>query len=158
MSIFKVIDKIYSETDLEKSISTSFSGIISLLIYLKTNNVIIAVFALIIIFPIFRVFASYIDNKIKIKLSQKKKLQDDIQYIDKFTEDEKTVIKAYINNGGTLMTWNKINNLNLPRSGVESLIQREIIYSTMTGDVMHEAFAIDTTVFDMFNWYYKTNG
>jgi len=45
--------------------------------------------------------------------------------------------------------------VNLSESGVASLMQREILYSTMTPDGMREAFGIRVDIFDVAQKAYR---
>ncbi|QOY53723.1 hypothetical protein HUE87_07365 [Candidatus Sulfurimonas marisnigri] len=147
--IDKWADRVYSETDFGRSIATSVSGIIGLVIYLIINDWVIAAFSSIITFPIVRIISTSLNEKINFSSMQKKHMKSVEDAYHRLSNGEKEVIQAFVTAGGTSLTYSHINSLGISAPAVETLIQREIIWSSMTADGMRETFALDTEVFDI---------
>jgi hypothetical protein len=47
------------------------------------------------------------------------------------------------------MTWGQINKSDTQFSAIESLMQRELLHSSVTADGMTETFVSDQDIFDM---------
>lgn len=148
-TIDKWADRVYSETDFGRSIATSVSGIIGLVIYLIINDWVIAAFSSIITFPIVRIISTSLNEKINFSSMQKKRMKSAEDAYNRLSNGEKEVIQAFVTAGGTSLTYSDINSLDLSGPAIETLIQREIIWSSMTADGMRETFALDTEVFDI---------
>jgi len=67
------------------------------------------------------------------------------------SDEEKEVINSYVRAGGSVLTWGQMNNQAVSSAAVESLIQREILWTSMTADGMRETFALDSNIFDIAN-------
>jgi len=67
----------------------------------------------------------------------------------RLSEHEKAVVQAFVQTGGSVLTWGQVNQLGLPGNGIESLIQREVAWTSMTADGMRETFALDSAIFDV---------
>ncbi|MBD3617454.1 MAG: hypothetical protein HUJ22_12870 [Gracilimonas sp.] len=147
----KWIERIYSETDFGKSVATTIAGIIGLIIYIKFNDWVIAAFSLIISFPLFRLIASHIHKKIDNKEKERQEKEKAKNSYKKLSDIEKEVVKAFVENGSCVMTWSQFNQSDLPSSGIESLIQRGILNTSMTADGMKETFVLEESVFDAAN-------
>ncbi|MFA7238118.1 MAG: super-infection exclusion protein B [Phycisphaeraceae bacterium] len=146
----KLVEIIYTEKDFGRSIATSIAGVVGLSAYFLFADWVIAVFALVISYPLFRVIASAIHSRWKKKRTQ---LMKDIQAkekFNKFSPQERQVIEFFVRSGGACVSWGYVNNSKLPfpRPAVNSLIQRGIVHTTVMEDDMTEAFALDTDVFD----------
>lgn len=153
-SIEKWADRVYSESDFGRSIATSFSGVIGLVTYLVTNDWVIAAFSSIIAFPIFRIIATSINEKIG-RGKERKITEENAQYIfDRLSNEEIEVVKAYVNVGGSVLTWGQVNNLPIHSSAIESMIQRKILWPSVMADGMTETFALDSNIFDLGNKKY----
>ena len=61
----KLAEKVYTGNDFGRSIATSLSGIIGLAVYLVSKDWVIAIFSLIIAFPIIRLISSSLNEKFK---------------------------------------------------------------------------------------------
>ncbi len=109
----------------------------------------IGAFSVVIIFPIIRVIASTLNQVYSNKKQSHVERQKVQELFDRFSAEEKKVIRAFVEAGGSVLSWSRANRLGVSESGVESLMQREILYSTMTADGMREAFVIDTEIFDL---------
>ena len=46
------------------------------------------------------------------------------------------------------MTWTRFNRINLSSSAIESLIERELLNTSVTADGMTETFVLDVSIFD----------
>lgn len=147
-TVIKLIDRIYTETDFGRSVATSFSGFVGLVIYLLYGDWVIASFSAIITFPIARLFATWGFNIIHTAAEHQK--DDDLaaRTFAKLSDEELEVVSAFVAAGGCVLTWSQINRLDLSGPAVESLVQRGILSTSMTADVMHETFVLDTALFD----------
>lgn len=148
-TIDKWADRVYSETDFGRSIATSVSGIIGLAVYLIINDWVIAAFSSIITFPIVRIISTSLNEKINLYAMQRKQNKLSEYTYNGLSSGEKEVIQAFVTAGGTALTYSHVNSLELSAPAIETLIQREIIWSSMTADGMRETFALDTEIFDI---------
>ena len=147
--IEKWAERIYNESDFGRSISTSASGCIGLLVYLIYSDWVLAFFSVIISFPIIRVVSSGLHEKFLKYRTRKIKEEEAAHIYEKLSKDERKIVHKYVESGGTSLTFSQINTLNLTRPAVESLIQREVLWTSMTADGMRETFALDTELFDV---------
>ncbi|HIF9184464.1 TPA: hypothetical protein ACX6PV_001421 [Photobacterium damselae] len=65
------------------------------------------------------------------------------------------VIRAFTESGGTALTFRQINELDLSTPAIESLVQRELLWTS--SDLMTETFALDTDFFDVAKSMAKTS-
>jgi len=148
-TIDKWADRVYSETDFGRSIATSVSGIIGLAVYLIINDWVIAAFLSIITFPIVRIISTSLNEKINLYAMQRKQKKLSEYTYNGLSSGEKEVIQAFVTAGGTALTYSHVNSLELSAPAIETLIQREIIWNSITADGMRETFALDTEIFDI---------
>ena len=148
-SIEKWADRVYSEEDFGKGIATSLSGVVGLVVYLFSNDWVISAFSAIIAFPIFRIVASSFNEKYKRKNARKIEEENAKYTFETLTEEELEVIKSFVHAGGSVLTWNQVNKLSVHTATIESLIQRELVWTSVTADSMTETFALDTNVFNL---------
>jgi ABC-type multidrug transport system fused ATPase/permease subunit len=148
-SIEKWADRVYSEDDFGRGIATSLSGIVGLSVYLLSADWVISAFSAIIAFPFFKIIASSFNEKHKRK-SQRKIDEENAKYaFDRLSEEELNVVKAFVEVGGSVLTWGQVNKLPIHSAAIESLIQRELIWSSVMADGMTETFALDTSIFNL---------
>jgi len=150
-AIEKWAERIYDETDFGRSIATSGAGVIGLLLYLTFNDWVIAAFSSIITFPIIRIISSGLHEKAARHKKRAIEREEAEHIYNRLSDDEKEVIQAFVNAGGSVLTWSQVNDLPLPSASIESLIQREVIWTSMTADGMRETFALDSAIFDIGN-------
>jgi ABC-type multidrug transport system fused ATPase/permease subunit len=150
-TVEKWADRVYAENDFGRSIATSVAGLIGLAVYLLTKDWVISAFSSIITFPIIRIIASSFNEKVERNKKRKVAKEEVENLYQKLSSEEKSVIQSFVNAGGSVLTWNQMNGLDVPSSGVESLIQREILWTGYTADGMRETFALDTNIFDACN-------
>jgi len=150
-SIEKWADRIYAENDFGRGIATSLSGAIGLIVYLVTDDWVIAAFSTIISFPIIRITSTRINEKVERKKKRNIDKENALHIYENLSDEEKEVINSYVSAGGSVLTWGQMNNQSVSSAAVESLIQREILWSSMTADGMRETFALDSNVFDIAN-------
>lgn len=62
-SIDKLLEKLYEETDVARSVATSLAGIAGLAVYLLTHDWVVALFSWLIVFPLARLIAATILTK-----------------------------------------------------------------------------------------------
>ncbi|WP_112053513.1 hypothetical protein [Onishia taeanensis] len=150
-SIEKWADRVYAENDFGRSLATSLSGLIGLVVYLLTNDWVIAAFSTIISFPIIRLVSTGINEKIERNKQRNISKEKSLNTYKKFSTEEKEVIASYVKSGGSVLTWGQMNNEAVSSAAVESLIQREVLWASMSADGMRETFALDSEIFDIAN-------
>lgn len=156
-SIEKWADRIYAENDFGRSVATSFAGVIGLVIYLVTNDWVIAAFSTIISFPIIRLISTGINERIERQKKRNIDKENALHIYNNLSKEEKEVINSYVEAGGSVLTWGQMNNQSVSSAAVESLIQREVLWTSMTADGMRETFALDSNIFDIANEKYPNN-
>jgi len=150
-SIEKWADRVYSENDFGRSIATSLSGSIGLIVYIVTDDWVIAAFSAIISFPIIRLISTGINEKVGRRKQRNIDKENALQIYQRLSVEEKEVINSYVCAGGSVLTWGQMNNQAVSSAAIESLVQREIIWTSMTADGMRETFALDSCIFDIAN-------
>lgn len=148
-TIDKWAERVYSETDFGRSVATSVAGVVGLAVYLIFDDWVIAAFSSIITFPIIRLAATGLHEKATRHAKRRIEREDAEHIYDRLSNGEKEVVQAFVKAGGTALTWSQVNSLSLPAPAIESLIQREILSSSMTADGMRETFALDSALFDV---------
>lgn len=145
----KWAERIYAESDVGRSIATSVAGIVGLSSYLFLADWVIAVFLSIIAFPLVRLIATGVHARAVRREQSLMELAEAERIYSRLSEEERTVVLAFVRAGGSVLTWDQVNRLGLPASGVESLVQREMVWPSMTADGMRETFAMDSSLFDI---------
>ena len=150
-SIEKWADRVYAEADFGRSIATSLSGLVGLVVYLATNDWVIAAFSTIIAFPIIRIISTGINEKFERKKKRKIDEENARDIYDRLSDEEKEVINSFVMAGGSVLTWGQMNKQGVSFSAVESLLQREVLWTSMTADGLTETFVLNSNVFDIAN-------
>lgn len=145
----KWAERIYAETDVGRSIATSVAGVTGLTVYLLSSDWMIAVFSAVIVFPLVRLVTTGLHGRAVRRAQGQAELEDAERIYGRLSEHEKTVVQAFVKSGGSVLTWSQVNQLSLPGNAIESLIQREVVWSSMTADGMQETFAINSAIFDV---------
>ncbi|HKK57112.1 hypothetical protein [Marinobacter sp.] len=145
----KWAERIYAETDVGRSIATSVTGVVGLSVYLLSSDWVIAVFAAVIAFPLVRLAATGLHARAVRRAQGRMELEEAERVYGRLSEHEKAVVQAFVQTGGSVLTWGQVNQLGLPGNGIESLIQREVAWTSMTADGMRETFALDSAIFDV---------
>jgi hypothetical protein len=57
------------------------------------------------------------------------------------------VVQAFVQAGGSVLTWSHINALDLRGPAIESLINRQLLSTDVTADGMRETFVLDLAIF-----------
>ncbi|MHB1516273.1 MAG: super-infection exclusion protein B [Acidiferrobacteraceae bacterium] len=148
MAFDRWAERIYAERDFGRSVATSGAGAVGLMLYLITHDWVIAAFSAVISFPIVRIAASAAHSAYKRKERSEICERSTREIFEKLSSDEKGVLYEFVICGGSVMSWSHANRVNLSEPGVASLMQRKVLYSTMTPDGMREAFCIDVDIFD----------
>jgi hypothetical protein len=149
MNFDRWANRIYGEKDFGRSISTTLSGIVGLTTYLLSKDWVMSVFVTIIVFPLFRLIASTLHTRWREVHRQKLLTLEAQKTIQKFSPEEKEVIKAFVDAGGAALTYSQVNRSDLSVSAIESLVQRGVLFNTFLSDCTTEAFVLKTEVFDM---------
>ena len=148
MNFDRWIERIYSENDIGRGVATTISGISGLASYLYWDDWVIACFVAIIIFPVSKIVTSTIHSRLieSRKYGHSKEIRG---LFEKLSHEEKQVVQAFVWHGGSVMTWGESNESpSISVAGIESLINRDLIHTTVTADGMHETFVLDTELFD----------
>jgi ABC-type multidrug transport system fused ATPase/permease subunit len=145
----KWADRVYAENDFGRSIATSVSGVIGLITYLITSDWVLSALSLIIVFPIIRIFSTGVNERLernKLRAVEKEKLE---YSLNRLTDEELQVVQVFVSAGGSVLTWNQMNNVDVASAGVESLMKRDLIFTSSTADGMRETFVLDQEIFDI---------
>lgn len=148
-TIEKWAERVYAETDFGRSVATSVAGTIGLVVYLLFNDWVIAAFSSIIAFPIIRLVSTGLHEKATRRANRNLEREEAAHIYDKLSDEEKEVVLAFVKGGGSVLTWSQINKLRLSGPSIESLIQREILWTSITADGARETFALDSAIFDI---------
>lgn len=150
-AIEKWADRVYSETDFGRSIATSGAGIIGLATYLFFNDWVIAAFSSIISFPIIRLISSGLHEKANRRRKHVVEREEAEHIYKRLSAGEKEVVRAFVNAGGSVLTWGQMNKQSVSSASIESLIQREVLWTSVTADGMRETFALNSAIYDIGN-------
>jgi len=148
-SIEKWAERVYAESDFGRSVATSLSGLLGLVIYLIRRDWVIAAFASMIFFPIVRLTATAIHTRLSRGANRRAKRDDAEDVYGSLSGEEKAVVSEFVSAGGCVLTWTQINRSPVSGSAIESLIRREILSTSVTADGMRETFVLDPQVFDV---------
>jgi hypothetical protein len=141
----KWAERIYSENDFGRSVATSVAGVIGLVTYLATSDWVVGLFLVIISFPIARLVADAHQGRLNNAVRQRE-VEETYR---RLSPDEKDVVDTFVKSGGSVITWSQVNNSNICRSAIESLIQRELLTTSVTADGMRETFVLNSQLFDV---------
>lgn len=152
MNLGRWFERIYSESDTGRSIATSVSGLIGLGAYLYSQDWVIGAVVLIVAFPIARIVASALHSRY-VRSRQSSKSQDEMKELfDKLSREELSVLRAFVRHGGCVVAWGEIKWESLFTStGIESLMSRGLVQSSVRADGMTETFEPNTDLFDYAN-------
>ncbi|MHA5498451.1 hypothetical protein ACVSNS_01465 [Pseudomonas aeruginosa] len=154
--IAKWADRIYAESDFGRSVATSVSGVIGLIVYLALSDWVISAFSTIITFPIIRILSSGLHEKFNRSKKRALEHEEMLYEFNRLSITEHEILKAFVRAGGSVMTWTQMNNEVVPSAGVESLIHRELLHTSTTADGMRETFVINERIFDIANEKFGT--
>lgn len=149
ISIEKWAERIYTETDFGKSIATSLAGVVGLTIYLLFTDWTIAAFSAIIFFPIARLAATAIHTRIARSAQRRERKSDAAHTFKSLSDEEQAVVAEFVKAGGCVLTWSQINRAPISSAAIESLIQREVLSTSVTADSMRETFVLNPALFDI---------
>lgn len=144
----KWADRIYSESDVSRSIATSAAGVVGLVTYLATSDWVIATFSVLVAFPIIRLAAASKHERLKMASGRQQKQDDADNDYCSLSAKERAVVDCFVAMGGCVMTWSQFNRSNLSNSAVETLIQRELLGTSVTADGMTETFVLSVSLYD----------
>lgn len=147
-AVERLAERVYIETDFGRSIATTLAGIIGLGVYLAYGDWVIAAFSSIISFPIVRLIASSLHDRVTRKKTRRTEREEAEYRYGQMSADEKEVVQYFVEQGGSVVTWSQINNSQLNMSAIESLIQRGLLSTSVTSDGMRETFVLDVAMFD----------
>ena len=144
----KWLERVYGETDFGRSIATSVAGAIGLVVYLLVGDWVISAFSAIIAFPIARLLSTWLYEKTRRAAARQIESERAKSTYGKLSDEERQVVAAFVKAGGSVLTWSQVNALSLSGPAIESLLQREVLSTSMTADGMRETFVLDSAVFD----------
>lgn len=149
--IEKWIKRIYTEKDFGKLIALSLSVISGLITYLLTEDWMIVAFSIIILLSVIRiiVISTGIDEKMKLRRQRNADREKALQVYEALTNEEREIVGIYVKAGGSVLTWKQMNKQDVSAAPIESLIQRKLIWTSVTADGMTETFALDSNIFDI---------
>lgn len=101
----KWAERIYAETDVGRSIATSVAGVVGLSVYLLSSDWVIAVFSAVIAFPLVRLVATGLHARAVRRAQGQMELEEAERIYDRLSEHEKTVVQAFVQSGGSVLTW-----------------------------------------------------
>lgn len=144
----KWMERVYGETDFGRSVATSVAGAVGLCIYLFVSDWVISVFTAIIAFPIARLLSTWLYEKTRRAAARQIEHERAKNTYDKLSDAERQVVAAFVEAGGSVLTWSQVNALSLSGPAIESLLRRDVLSTSMTADGMRETFVLDSAVFD----------
>lgn len=147
--IDKWAERIYAENDFGRSIATSLSGVIGLSVYLISEDWVLSAFALIISFPIIRILSSGLNEKYKRKKLRANEKEELEHFFSKLTVEEKDVVTKFVEAGGSVLTFHQVNQLEVSSAAIESLIKRDLLFTSCTADGLTETFVLEQGIFDI---------
>ncbi|WP_133718428.1 hypothetical protein [Methylocaldum gracile] len=148
-AIEKWAERVYAETDFGRNVATSLSGLLGLGVYLIVGDWVIAAFASIIFFPVARLTATAIHARVSRGADRRAKRKDAEQIYRSLSDEERAVVSEFVAAGGCVLTWHHMNHCPVSGPAIESLIQREVLSTSMTADGMRETFVLDTAFFEI---------
>lgn len=148
-SIEKWVERVYAETDFGKSIATSLAGVVGLIVYLFLRDWVISAFAAIIFFPVARITANTIHARFARNASRQARRNDAEHTYSTLSEQEQSVVAEFVKVGGCVITWSQANRSPISGAAIESLIQREVLSTSLTADGMRETFVLDPALFEI---------
>lgn len=149
MNIDRWVERIYVERDLGRSIATSLAGVVGLLTYLLLHDWVIAVFSAVIVFPISKILVGAIHSAYMQRVQEDGGIEIARKQFERLSNDEKDVLFEFVRLGGSVMSWGHANKIGLHEPAVSSLIQRKLLFPTMSADGMREAFGVTVEIFDV---------
>lgn len=147
-SIDRLMEKLYEETDVARSIATPLSGVVGLAAYLFTRDWVIGLFAWLIVFPLARLIAATFHAKHSKRATRREAETEAKELYHRLSAGEKEVVQAFVIAGGAVMTWSHMNSLSLSAPSVESLVHRGLLNTSLIADGMRETFVLDPSLFD----------
>lgn len=139
-----LIEQMYNEQDLSRSVATTAAGTVGLAAYLLVSDAVVALFSAVIVFPLVRLAAYSLGTR----WAKWGEMRDQFA---KFSPQERQILEFFVHAGGACVSWGYVNRsaLPFPRPALNSLIQRGIVCTSVMEDGMTESFMLDTDVFDM---------
>lgn len=150
MKLERIIERIYEETDIARSIATSLAGLFGLFAYMLWQDWVIALLAIVISFPILRVLCKLVETR-SIKHREIRFAEEaERRLLDSFSEQELDVVKKFVKNGGSVLSFSIIERkgIFLDDVGTRSLMNRDFLRQDVIGDI-REGLVLDTELFDV---------
>jgi hypothetical protein len=144
----KWADRIYAESDFGRSVATSIAGALGLGTYLFLGDWVIAAFAAVISFPLLRMLATALHKRVLRRSESTSATRQADEIYESLSETEKEVVLVFVEAGGCVITWGQMNQTDVSGSAIESLIQRDLLSTSVTADGVRETFVIGPAVYD----------
>lgn len=145
----KWAERIYSETDVGRSVATSIAGLTGLATYLATTDWVISAYCSIIVFPVVRLMSASFHRRLQAAAERHQRELELERVFDSLSVDEKAVVEAFVVSGSAVMLWRDANESDISALAIESLIQRKLASTSMTADGLRETFVLSTQLFNV---------
>lgn len=144
----KWAERVYNETDFGRSVATFVSGVVGLVVYLLGSDAVIATFCFVIVFPVVRLISASLHERFMRNRKRRIERQEAENTYSSLSEEEREVVQAFVQFGGCVLTWGQTNNLPISSNAIDSLVQRDLVWTSVTVDGMRETFNLDPMLFD----------
>ncbi|ATE85504.1 TPA: hypothetical protein RPB45_001948 [Escherichia coli] len=154
----KLFDRVYTEKDFGINVAIFVAGLAGMSCYLILHDYVLTLFAFIIPFPIVKIIAGGWHQRLLAQKGKAASRQQLAALYDSLTDSEKNVVQHFVAFGGAVMTWGQMNRLDDPQTGVESLVRKGLLGTSVSVDGMHETFELDLTLFAFaYRWRASQN-
>ena len=149
MNLDRWAARVYDENDIGRGIATTLAAVGGLSTYLYWGDWVVAAFVAIIVFPVSRIATSAIHSRWARSRERRRTKGQMEDLFESLGSEERATVQAFVWHGGSVMTWSECNHSShVSVAGIESLLNRDLVYMTMTADLASEAFSLDTQLFD----------
>ena len=141
--------RVYNERDFGRNVAKASAGAAALASYLYSNDWVITACVGIIAFPVGKLLASAICSR-WAQLRNERRSKDQIKELfDNLGREEKDVIQAFVWHGGTTVRWAEVDKSpHFSSAGIDSLISRDLIHTSITADGARDTFVLDSQLFE----------
>ena len=149
MNFDRWAERVYNESDIGRSIATTVAGAAGLTTYLYWSDWVVGAFTAIIVFPVGRVLATATHSHWVQSRKRSYSREQIKELFENLGREEKDVVQAFVWHGGKSITWDECDRSpHFSSTGIDSLVSRDLIHATVTGDGMRDAFVLDTQLFE----------
>ena len=141
--------RVYNESDFGRNIATASAGASALACYVYWNDWVIAACVAAIVFPVGKILASAIRSRWDQLRKERQSKGQIKELFDNLGREEKDVIQAFVWHGGTTVRWAEAERSpHFSAAGIDSLISRDLIRTSITVDGARETFVLDSQLFE----------